>query len=179
MSERSGADTAAPDQSAKRPPDRRHQRPWVPLTVSLLALLIGLTYIIEGFRTRVLYSHLKHPLHRLNEIAPGVLTIAPRIADVIIGLLLLMLSHGLRRRKRRAWQGVTLLLAASVLIHAFPFRRHLVAALPAAVLLAILWYFRREFYAIGDPRTRWRAVWVFVMLAVADVAIGLCYIAVS
>jgi lysyl-tRNA synthetase, class II len=179
MSERSGADTAAPDQSAKRPPDRRHQRPWVPLTVSLLALLIGLAYIIEGFRTRVLYSHLKHPLHRLTEIAPGVLTIAPRIADVIIGLLLLMLSHGLRRRKRRAWEGVTLLLAASVVIHAFLFGRHLVGAIPAVVLLAILLYFRREFYAIGDPRTRWRAVGVFVMLAVADVAIGLCYIAVT
>jgi lysylphosphatidylglycerol synthetase-like protein (DUF2156 family) len=70
---------------------------------ALLALLIGLTYILEGFRTRVLYSHLKHPLHRLTEIAPGLLSIVPRVADVIIGLLLLMLSHGLRRRKRRAW----------------------------------------------------------------------------
>jgi lysyl-tRNA synthetase, class II len=179
MTERSGAETAAPDQSARRPPDRRHQRPWVPLTASLLALLIGLAYIIEGFRTRVIYSHLKHSLHRLNEIAPGVLTIVPRIADVIIGLLLLMLSHGLRRRKRRAWEGVVLLLAASVVIHAFPIGRHLITVVPAVVLLAILWYFRREFYAIGDPRTRWRAVWVFVMLAVADVAIGCIYIAVT
>jgi lysyl-tRNA synthetase, class II len=151
----------------------------VPVTAALLALLIGLAYVIEGFRTRVLYRHLEHPLHRLTEIAPGVLTIVPRIADVIIGLLLLMLSHGLRRRKRRAWQGVVLLLAASVVIHFLPVGKHLIGAIPAVVLLAILWFYRKEFYARGDPRTRWRAIWVFGMLAVADVAIGFCYIAIS
>jgi lysyl-tRNA synthetase, class II len=179
MTEPSASETAAPDQSAKRPPDRRHQRRWVPVVAALLALLIGLAYIIEGLRTRVLYSHLKHPLHRLTEIAPGVLTIVPRIAGVIIGLLLLMLSHGLRRRKRRAWEGVVLLLAASVLIHAFPVGRHLVAAIPAVALLLLLWFYRQEFYAVGDPRTRWRALWVFAMLAVADMAIGCIYIAVT
>ena len=146
---------------------------------ALLALLIGLAYIIEGFRTRVLYRHLEHPLHRLTEIAPGVLAVGSRIADVIIGLLLLMLSHGLRRRKRRAWQGAVLLLAASVVIHFLPVGKHLVGAIPAVVLLAILWYFRKEFYAVGDPRTRWRAVWVFGMLVVADIAIGFCYITIS
>ena len=179
MTEHSGSEMAAAAGPATRPPDRRHQQPWVPVTAALLTLLIGLTYIIEGFRTRVLYSHLTHPLHRLTEIAPGVLTIAPRIAEVFIGLLLLMLSHGLRRRKRRAWQGVVLLLAASVVIHAIPAGRHLVPAIPAVVLLAILWFYRKQFYAIGDPRTRWRALWVFGMLAVADVAIGFCYIAVT
>src|SRR5712691_6498341 len=81
------AETAAPDdKAAARPPDRRHQRRWVPVTAGLLALLIGLAYIIEGFRTRVLYSRLNHPLHRLTEIAPGLLSILPRVADVIIGL---------------------------------------------------------------------------------------------
>jgi lysyl-tRNA synthetase class 2 len=180
MTERSGPQTATPDQQpATRPPDRRHQRRWVPVTAALLALLIGLSYIIEGFRTRVLYSHLKHPLHRLTEIAPGLLSILPRIADVIIGLLLLMLSHGLRRRKRRAWQGAVLLLAASVVIHAVAPGRHLLTTLSAVVLLVLLWIFRKEFYATGDPRTRWRALWVFGMLAVADVAIGFCYISVT
>ena len=179
MTDRSGPDTATPEQPAARPPDRRHQRRWVPVTAALLALLIGLAYVIEGFRTRVLYRHLEHPLHRLTEIAPGVLTIVPRIADVIIGLLLLMLSHGLRRRKRRAWEGVVLLLAASVVIHFLPVGKHLVGAIPAVVLLAILCYYRKEFYAVGDPRTRWRAIWVFGMLVIADMAIGFCYIAMS
>ena len=43
------------------------------------------------------------------------------------------------------------------------------------VLIALL-YFRDEFYAEGDQRTRWRALWVFGGLIVADVVIGLAYI---
>ena len=163
----------ADHESASRPPDRRHQRRWVPVTAGIVAFLIGLAYIIEGFRTRVIYSHLKHPLHRLTEIAPGLLAIVPRVADVIIGLLLLMLSHGLRRRKRRAWEGVMLLLAFSVVTHAVLPGRHLVPAVVTVALLVVLWFYRKEFYAVGDPRTRWRALWALIGLLVADVVIGL------
>ena len=46
----------------------------------------------------------------------------------------------------------------------------------AAVLLVALLYFREEFYAEGDRRTRWRALWVFGCLIVADVVIGCSYI---
>ncbi len=165
---------------AGRPPDRRHQRRWVPFTASLLTFLLGLAYIIEGFRTRVLYSHLKHPLHKLTEIAPGLLSIVPRVADVIIGLMLLMLSHALRRRKRRAWEAVMLLLGVSVLLHAIqPGRRLIVPLAITLVVVGVLWFYRKEFYAIGDPRTRWRAVWALIGLAVADVLIGFIYIELS
>jgi lysyl-tRNA synthetase class 2 len=166
-------------QPVTRPPDRRHQRRWVPVVASLLTLLIGLAYIIEGFRVHILYVHLRHPLHRLTEIAPGLLAIVPRVADVIIGLMLLMLSHGLRRRKRRAWEAVVLLLACSVVLHAVQPVRHLESVPAVAVLLVILWFYRKEFYAVGDPRTRWRAVWALGGLAVADVAIGLIFLAAT
>ena len=162
-----------------RPHDRMHQRRWVPLTAALLAFLIGLAYIIEGFRTRVIYSHLTHPLHKLTEIAPGLLSIVPRVADVIIGLMLLMLSHGLRRRKRRAWELVVVLLGLSVVSHAVQPGRHIITLAITVAVIVVLWLFRKEFYAIGDPRTRWRAVWALGGLAVADVVIGLCYIEVT
>jgi lysyl-tRNA synthetase class 2 len=162
-----------------RPPDPMHQRRWVPLIAALLAFLIGLAYIIEGFRTRVIYSHLTHPLHKLTEIAPGLLSIVPRVADVIIGLMLLMLSHGLRRRKRRAWEGVVVLLGLSVVTHAVQPGRHYVPVAITLAVMVVLWLFRKEFYAVGDPRTRWRAVWALGGLAVANVVIGFCYIEVT
>ena len=61
-------------------------------------------------------------------------------ATVIIGLLLLMLSHGLRRRKRRAWQAVTVLLAFSVVIHVVhaPYRVQGAAAAIVLVVPAVL-----------------------------------------
>jgi lysyl-tRNA synthetase, class II len=162
-----------------RPPDRRHQRRWVPVVASLLTLLIGVVWVIEGATPHV---YTRYRLHKLTEIAPGMLAQLTRTADVIVGLLLLMLSHGLRRRKTRAWQSVVLLLAFILVIHVFPFPQqlhHPVALNIVLALLVLLWLYRKEFYAVGDPRTRWRAIWVFGGLAVADVAIGLIYLSLT
>jgi len=150
--------------------DRARQRRWVPRTAALLTFLIGLADILN-----ILRPDLVNRLHRLNSMIPGTLTDVTRSADVLIGLTLLMLAHGLRRRKRRAWQAVVALLAFDIAIH-FIHTQRIVTAVVSLVLLIALLFFRDEFYAEGDPRTRWRASWVFVGLIVADVAIGLTYI---
>jgi lysyl-tRNA synthetase, class II len=46
-------------------------------------------------------------------------------------------------------------------------------------LLVLLWFYRKEFYAVGDPRTRWSALWALIGLVIADVVIGLAYISVT
>ena len=97
---------------------------------------------------------------------------------MIIGLMLLMLAHGLRRRKRRAWQAVTALLAFDIGIHFFHSLR-VPTAVVALMLLVALLFFRDEFYAEGDQRTRWRALWVLAGLVLADIAIGLTFIFVT
>src|SRR6266496_6732078 len=99
MTERSGSGQAPPATggearparpSVARPPDRRHQRRWVPVAAGWLALLIGLADVTEG-AVPGLYAHYR--LHRIGDLAPGTLTNLTRTADVIIGLLLLMLSQ--------------------------------------------------------------------------------------
>jgi lysyl-tRNA synthetase class 2 len=152
------------------PADRARQRRWVPGTAALLTYLIGLADILN-----ILRPDLANRLHGLNSMFPGTLTNVTRSADVLIGLMLLMLAHGLRRRKRRAWQAVAALLAFDIAIH-FIHSQRIITAVISLVLLIALLYFRDEFYAEGDPRTRWRAMWVFGGLIVADVAIGLTYI---
>jgi lysyl-tRNA synthetase, class II len=153
------------------PGDRRRQRSWVPWSAALLTSLLGLSDILGIFRT-----DLAHRLHKISYLVPGTLTTVTRSADVIIGLMLLMLAHGLRRRKRRAWQAVTALLVFDIAIHLSHHVHRVPTAIVSIVLLVALLYFRREFYAEGDRRTRWRALWVFAGLVVADVAIGLSYI---
>jgi len=164
-----GAGSRDPSAPAE-PVDRRRQRAWVPGTAALLTALIGLSDIVAIFK-----PDWSHRLHKINYLVPGTLTTVTRSADVIIGLMLLLLAHGLRRRKRRAWQAVVALLAFDIGIHFFHSQRIPTAIVALVVLIALL-YFRDEFYAEGDPRTRWRALWVLAGLAVADVVIGLSYI---
>src|SRR6266700_2488810 len=154
-----------------REPDRRQRRRWVPITTGWLCLLIGLADVVSAVIPRL---QLVHRLHRITPFVPGVLSNVTFTADAIIGLLLLMLSHGLRRRKRRAWQATCLLLAFSVLIHVVH-APYLVPGVVSALMLGALLFYRDEFYAVGDARTRWRAARVFVCLLIADVAIGLTY----
>jgi lysyl-tRNA synthetase, class II len=160
--------TAAPAGSPN--PVDHQRRAWVPGTAALLTALIGLSDILSIFR-----PDLAHRLHKFAFMVPGTLTDVARSADVLIGLMLLMLAHGLRRRKRRAWQAVTALLAFDIAIH-FSHGQRIVTSVVSLVLLIALLYFRDEFYAEGDPRTRWRALWVLGGLIVADIAIGLAHI---
>src|SRR5215469_7400631 len=127
-----------------RAPDRRHQRKWVPITTGWLCLLIGLADVIG---VAIPSLHLHYRLHRITPFVPGVMTNVTSTATVIIGLLLLMLSHGLRRRKRRAWQAACLLLAFSVLIHVVH-APYLAPGVVSAILLGGLLFYRDEFYAV-------------------------------
>jgi lysyl-tRNA synthetase, class II len=174
--------------SVIRGTDLRQQLRWVPLAAGLMALVIGVGYIIEGLLPGFYYRRLRG----LSDLAPGTLVSLTRTTDIIIGLLLLMLSHALRRRKRRAWAAVMALLAAGLVIHAgiriavhairpdVPVPQlHPVAMAFSAALLVALFAFRRQFYAIGDRRSRWRALWALCGLLVADMIIGLSFLTVE
>src|SRR6202522_1489310 len=169
--DRKSAEMSQSDEAAPRLHDRRHQRAWVPTIAALLTLLIGASDIYS-----VLNPKWPHRLHGIKMFVPGTVDNATHSAEVIIGLLLLLLAHGLRRRKRRAWQAVTALLAFDIGIHFFGHAHRVTSAAIAIVALVVLLYFRDEFYAVGDLRNRWRALWAFGWLVVADVVIGLSYI---
>jgi lysyl-tRNA synthetase class 2 len=176
--------------------DRRHQNRWVPRLAGWIILLIGFTFIAIGTDAG-LYAKLHsasrsdaiRALHRVALTTPGALSLtysAPRLALTLIGLLLLMLCHGLVRRKHRSWQAVMTLLILAAGINVLRLRKvvptygldpMLVGLAITAVIVGLGFYYRREFYALGDPRTRWRALWVFVWILCADFAIGLSFIA--
>jgi len=156
----------------------RHLR-WVPGLAALLVFLVGLSDILTIFKPQLV-----NKFHKIKPFVPGTLTNVTRTSDVIVGLLLVLLALGLRRRKRRAWQAVLALLIFDIGIHFqhFPhFQRgiSIFSSVVAVVLLVALLFFHREFYAIGDPRTRWNVLRVFAVLVIADVAIGLGYLSVG
>ena len=107
---KTGEDERQSAEPAASGTDRASSCRWVPLTAGLTSLFIGLGYIVEGVLPGLTRAS------GLNR--SGYLGSLTRTADVIIGLLLLMVSHGLRRRKRRAWEAVMALLATGLVIHA-------------------------------------------------------------
>jgi lysyl-tRNA synthetase class 2 len=164
---------------------------WIPAVAALLTALIGISDVVDVFPDW--HARLAQRLGRVNAFVPGTLTNVARTSDVIIGLMLLMLARGLRRRKRRAWQAVLALLAFDIVIHLVHFPHagfafsnfwHLTfsvspSGIVAIALVAVLLNRHDDFYAVGDPRTRRTAASVFVGLVAMDFAIGLGYLAVG
>ncbi|MEU1732028.1 phosphatidylglycerol lysyltransferase domain-containing protein [Streptosporangium sp. NPDC020145] len=148
----------------ERPPI---SRPWVPAAAGYASLTIGILDIVKAvvppFRGT-----------RVSEIAgflPGTVTSIAQAASLVMGILLVMLAHALKRRKVRAWRTVVLLLPLSALIELVHMHRIIGAAI-SMLVFAVLVVNRREFHALSDPRTRWRAVWNLLLMFVLDVAIG-------
>lgn len=145
----------------------RISRSWVPAAAGYAALVIGILDII-----RAVFRPFRGT--RVGEIAgflPGTVTSLAQAASLVMGILLVMIAHALRRRKVRAWRAVVLLLPLSALIELVHLRRPVSAAI-SMLVFAVLVINRHEFHALSDPRTRWRALWNFLLLCVLDVAIG-------
>ena len=146
----------------------RVSRPWVPAAVGYATALVGLGDIVGAvaphFRgTRV---------HELASLLPGTVTRVATAASLVVGILLIMLAYALRRRKRRAWQAVAVLLPVGFLLEALRWHHTATAGITLLVFVVIL-VNRREFYALSDPRTRWRALWNFLALSVLSFGLGL------
>ncbi|MFC5907032.1 phosphatidylglycerol lysyltransferase domain-containing protein [Streptacidiphilus monticola] len=143
-------------------------RPWVPRAAGYATAFVGLVDIIGAaaphFReTRV---------HEIASFLPGTVTSLATAAALVVGLLLIMLAHGLRRRKARAYRAVMVVLPIGAVLQGLRWH-HVGSAVITVLVLVVLALNRREFYALSDPRTRWRALLNFVVLLVLSFGIGM------
>jgi lysyl-tRNA synthetase class 2 len=164
---------ARPAAASARPGQPAGARPWVPRVAGLLTYAAGLLDLASAL-TPAEHGRVKE----LTTYVPGAFTHAATAATVVSGLLLLMLAHSLRRRKRRAWRAVVALLGASVALHVVK-GLDVEEAVVAAVVLAGLVVYRDEFRAKGDPRTRWRALGMGLLLVCVSFLVGVLLIGVE
>ncbi|MBH5335716.1 DUF2156 domain-containing protein [Streptomyces pactum] len=139
----------------------------VPARVGTACTLIGLLNLASGVFPRLRHSR----MHALAEVLPGAVSPLAAAASVVVGLLLLMLAHGLKRRKRRAWVAAVGLLPVAVAGQLL-YRHSACGALLSLALLGVLLRHRREFSALPDPRGRRWALVNFVVLGGVSVGLG-------
>ncbi|EPH41075.1 phosphatidylglycerol lysyltransferase domain-containing protein [Streptomyces aurantiacus] len=145
----------------------------VPVLAARVCALVGLLNVAAGVFPRFRHSW----LHTVAEVLPGALGPFAAAAALSCGVLLLLLAHGLRRHKRRAWRAAVVLLPAGAVAQ-FTYRHSFIGVLISLALLVLLLRHRREFAALPDPRSRWRALANFVLLGAGSIALGLVIVSV-
>jgi lysyl-tRNA synthetase class 2 len=155
-----------PPERATRPvrlPARRRER-------SLAGLLAFFT-AVSGLLT--LLSLLPGVHSGLGLVGQSLLPVTgdviSNLTSVAIGVVLLLVAHGLSRRKRTAWAVAVFLLGAATVVHVLKGPHPIAAIASAAMLVALLWA-RDEFTARPDPPTLLSAVY-FVPLYLALVGV--------
>ncbi|MFD5805294.1 phosphatidylglycerol lysyltransferase domain-containing protein [Streptomyces sp. NPDC127020] len=162
----SGAVPAGPTRVRRLPRGPRPEN--VPLLVGRACALVGLLDIAAGVFPRFRHSR----MHALAEVLPGSFGPFAAALSLSAGVLLLLLAHGLKRRKRRAWRAAAALLPVGAVAQ-FGYRHSILGVLISLALLAPLLRHRDQFAALPDPRSRWRALANFVLMGAGSLALGL------
>ncbi|MFP3988764.1 phosphatidylglycerol lysyltransferase domain-containing protein [Streptomyces sp. E11-3] len=139
----------------------------VPSLVATACTVVGLLDIAAGAIPRFRHSR----MHAVAEVLPGALGPFAAALSISAGVLLLLLGHGLRRGKRRAWRAAVVLLPVGALAQLL-YRNSVVGTLISLLLLALLLRHRREFAALPDPRSRWYALANFVLMGTGSISLG-------
>ncbi|MFH9299202.1 phosphatidylglycerol lysyltransferase domain-containing protein [Streptomyces sp. NPDC017520] len=145
----------------------------VPALVGTACTVVGLIDVAAGVFPRFRHSR----MHTLAEVLPGALGPFAAALSLSAGMLLLLLAHGLKRHKRRAWRAAVILLPAGAVAQ-FAYRHSIVGVLVSLALCWLLVRHRDQFRALPDPRSRWRALVNFVLLGAGSLGLGLIIVSV-
>jgi lysyl-tRNA synthetase class 2 len=135
-----------------------------------LVFLLGLVSVISA-----LFPPWRQRLHLLTEVLPPL---APAIASAItvpLGLILIWLSSGLRRRKHRAWQVAVGVSATLVVLHVIK-GLDLEEALFSVTVLGLLLLARQAFSGAPDPRSHRQFGLALLVGSVSSSVVGIALI---
>ncbi len=121
----------------------------VPLWIGRATFLVGLFDILANVSRRI-----RNPIHRLDHILPVFPNASALATAIFTGLILMILASGLARRKHRAWTLTLIILAVNLATEIFRSSHHPLQIFLSVILIIILGFFRKSFYAKSDPSTK-------------------------
>ncbi|MEV0268101.1 phosphatidylglycerol lysyltransferase domain-containing protein [Hamadaea sp. NPDC050747] len=162
-------DSRRRSETERRPPAR------VPSSVRWTARFLALAGVVDLLT--VLLPPARYRLSLLTEVVPLTGVQTARAATAAVGLLLIYLSVGLRRRTREAWFLAVALALVSTALNVLK-GLDLDAAAISAGLLAALLGGRRDYCADAGRTSRWRALAALAGFGGAGLAFGVAEIGV-
>ncbi|TXS35583.1 hypothetical protein EAO75_43970, partial [Streptomyces sp. uw30] len=140
----------------------------VPVLLGRACAVVGLLDVAAGVFPRFRHSR----MHAIAEVLPGSTGPFAAALSLSAGVLLLLLAHGLKRCKRRAWRAAVILLPAGAVAQQGREQREGDEDADDGVAVRELRH-RDQFAALPDPRSRWRALANFVLMGAGSLALGL------
>jgi lysyl-tRNA synthetase class 2 len=122
-----------------------------PKWIGRATFLVGLFDILanSGHRFRA-------PIHKISTYVPVFLNGSALATAIFTGLVLMILARGLTRRKRRAWTLALIILTLNLVTELFRHAYHPIQIILSLLLIVILGFFRKSFYAKSDPSTKYQ-----------------------
>jgi lysyl-tRNA synthetase class 2 len=121
----------------------------VPLWIGRATFLVGVFDILANVSRRI-----RNPIHKLDHILPVFLNASALATAIFTGLILMILASGLARRKHRAWTLTLIILTVNLATEIFRSSHHPLQIFLSVILIIILGFFRKSFYAKSDPSTK-------------------------
>ena len=139
----------------------------IPVILGRIAYLAGLFNIFSNS-----LRHFNPRAAKLGNYLPVLIHSTAFATQTFTGVAMVILGRGLIRRKKRAWVLSLIIFAVNIGSDFFRSQRHPLQIAIAATFILLLVLFRREFYAISDPQTKWLPLIGFILAFIVMLSIG-------
>ena len=144
---------------------------------SIPTIIGRLTYVVGVFDILAnIFRPFKLPAKRIDGYLPIFINSTAFATAVFTGLALIILARGLTRKKRRARNLAIIILTINLASELFRFHYHPIQQVSAVGLIVLLIVFRKQFYAISDPTTKFAPLRAFVYSSLVMLVFGLVII---
>ena len=139
----------------------------IPLILGRIAYLAGLFNIFSNS-----LHHASARISKLTSYLPVFIHSTAFATQTFTGVAMIILGRGLIRRKRRAWVLSLIIFSINMASDLFRISRHPAQLIIAGLFILMLVIFRKEFYAVSDPQTKWLPLVGFLLAFLVMFSIG-------
>jgi len=138
-----------------------------PSILGRIAYLAGLINIFSNS-----LKHFNPHAAKIGNYLPVFIHSTAFATQTFTGVAMIILGRGLIRRKRRAWVLSLIIFSMNIVADFARLNRHPLQISIAVIFIVLLILFRKEFYAISDPQTKWLPLIGFILAFVTMLSIG-------